>query len=85
VPYEQNALLYAALARACLDATFFTLPQAGHGFVGDPAGLEDPAVTAGATVQATSRCRTSGPTQLTPTWDLVATWLNRALHRGQAH
>jgi dienelactone hydrolase len=82
VPYDQSVLLFSALERACNDATFFTLPQAGHGFVGDPPGLEDPAVSAGATVQATSRCHSFGPKALAPSWDFIAGWLHRALDRG---
>jgi len=79
VPYEQGALLYRALARACADATLFTLPNAGHGFVDDPPGLEDPAVTDGATVQSTDRCRAARPRALAPSWDLIARWLRDRL------
>jgi acetyl esterase/lipase len=80
VPYQQGALLYSKLARACVDATLFTLPDAGHGFVGDPPGLEDPAVTEGATVQSTRhRCRTGDARPLTPSWDLIADWLDDRL------
>ena len=78
-PAEQGALLYAALQRKCGDATFFTLPDAPHGFVGDPAGLEDPAVTNGATVERTKRCRSSRPRASAPSWDFIARWLHRAL------
>jgi acetyl esterase/lipase len=76
VPYEQGRLLYAALARMRVDATLFTLPGAGHGFVGDPRGLDDPAVTAGATVESTDR---PGPEPLAPSWALVARWLHDRL------
>jgi acetyl esterase/lipase len=79
VPYEQGALLYEAVRRACGDAVLFTLPNAPHGFVGDPNGLADPAVTAGATVQATRRCFASAPGSLTPSWDLIAGWMRHAL------
>jgi len=81
VPYEQGALLYDALRRTCNDATFFTLPDAPHGFVGDPAGLEDPAVTNGSTVQRTKRCRAGRPRALAPSWGFIARWLHRALRR----
>jgi hypothetical protein len=64
-------------------ATTVTLPQAGHGFGGDPPGLEDPAVTAGASVRATSRCRSFGPEPLAPSWDFVAASLHRALDHGR--
>ena len=80
VPYEQGALLYQAVRRACGDAVLFTMPDAPHGFVGDPNGLEDPAVTAGSTAQATSHCLGSPPVRLKPSWDLVAGWLRLALH-----
>jgi acetyl esterase/lipase len=84
VPYEQGALLYAKLARACVDATLFTLPEAGHGFVGDPAGLEDPAITEGATVESARReCRTGHARPLAPTWDLIADWLHSRLGRSR--
>jgi acetyl esterase/lipase len=86
VPYEQGALLYAKLAHACVDATLFTLPNAGHGFVGDPPGLEDPAVTDDATVQSTRhRCRTGQASPLAPSWDLIAAWLHDALGRPRGH
>jgi acetyl esterase/lipase len=85
VPYEQSPLLFSKLARSCVPAALFTLPNAGHGFVGDPAGLEDPAVTAGATVQATTRhCRTSRSIPLEPSWDLIAAWLHDALDTAKA-
>jgi acetyl esterase/lipase len=79
VPYEQGALLYRALARACADATLFTLPNAGHGFVGDPPRLEDPAVSDGATVRSTDRCRSTRPRSRAPSWDLIARWLRDRL------
>jgi acetyl esterase/lipase len=79
VPWEQSALLYAALDRAGGDATFFALPHAGHGFAGDPQGLEDPAVTAGATVQRTEPARGGGPHAPAPSWDFVARWLDARL------
>lgn len=85
VPYHQSLLLYAALQRACGDATFFTLPAAGHGFVGDPRGLEDPAVTQGSYVEWTKGCRAHGPRPLTPTWDIVANWLRRELGGHRQH
>jgi acetyl esterase/lipase len=66
VPYEQSLLLYRALARAGRDATLFTLPNAGHGFVNDPPGLEDAAVT-------------EGSRPLAPSWDIIARWLRRRL------
>jgi acetyl esterase/lipase len=79
VPYHQSTLLYHALRRACADATFFTLPDAPHGFVGDPPGLEDPAVTDGATGESTRRCRASGTRPLEPSWELISDWLHREL------
>jgi acetyl esterase/lipase len=82
VPYNQSVLLYHALQRACDTATFFTLPHAPHGFVGDPPGLEDPAITQGATVQRTRQCHSTAPRPKAPTWDFVARWLHRHLHRG---
>lgn len=32
VPYEQSVLLYDALRDACVDATFYELPELGHGY-----------------------------------------------------
>jgi acetyl esterase/lipase len=79
VPFHQSTLLYEAVRRACGEAALFTLPDAGHGFVGDPPGLEDPAVTNGSTVEATKRCRAGGPRPLAPSWDLIARWLEHQL------
>jgi hypothetical protein len=47
--------------------------------VGDPNGLEDPATTAGSTVEATSRCLATRSVPLKPSWDLIAGWLHLAL------
>jgi len=79
VPAHQSTLLYRALRRACGDAALFTLPDAPHGFVGNPPGLEDPAVTNGSTVRATRHCRSSRPRPLAPSWDLIAAWLHRTI------
>jgi hypothetical protein len=47
--------------------------------VGDPNGLDDPATTAGSTVQATGHCLASPSLPLRPSWGFIAGWLHLAL------
>lgn len=79
VPFQQGQLLYEALSAACLDATFFALPEAGHGPF--TKFLTDDATRAGATRRSTTSgsCQRSGPEPAVPTWETVIAFLDRTL------
>jgi acetyl esterase/lipase len=78
VPFHQGELLYEALSAACRDATFVTLPRAGHGPF--TAFLVDDDVRAGASVRSTSPgCERTAASPSTPTWDMVTDFLDRTM------
>jgi acetyl esterase/lipase len=68
VPHAQSILLYNALRAACHDATFFSVPNAGH----DWRQVLDPANHTAQAVYRTYRCRerlTVGSPD--PSWDTI--------------
>jgi acetyl esterase/lipase len=76
VPHHQGEQLYMALNKACHDATFISLPKAGHGPWN--AFLTDDAIREAATVQTTTAagCAVTTPTSYTPTWRTVVDFLD---------
>jgi len=77
VPHNQGERLYMALNKACREATFISLPRAGHGpWLGF---LTDDAVREAATIRTTSAsgCAITSPTPFTPTWQTVIDFLDR--------
>ena len=76
VPHNQGEQLYMALNKACHDATFISLPKAGHGPWN--AFLTDDAVRGAATMQTTTAadCTVTTPTPYTPTWRTVVDFLD---------
>jgi acetyl esterase/lipase len=86
VPHHQGRLLYDALQAACREAVLYTVPGAPHGwpFWGRwLRGVHLPRTDDGpTTVSATRGCRDTGDvTAGEPTWDRLAGFLDRALHR----
>ena len=80
VPHHQSELLYAALAEAGADATFVSVPGAGHAHP----YLIDPAASASRVVSST---RQSGPDldllrTTGPTWTAILAFLDGALAAG---
>ena len=79
VPHNQGEQLYMALNKACREATFISLPRAGHG----PwwAFLTDDAVREASTMRTTSAagCAVTNPVPYTPTWQTVIAFLDRHL------
>lgn len=76
VPHHQGEQLYMALNKACLDATFISLPKGGHGPWNS--FLTDDAVREGATVRSTAAdCTVVNPTLITPTWKTVIDFLDK--------
>lgn len=79
VPHNQGEQLYMALNKACREATFISLPKAGHGPWN--AFLTDDAVREAATIRTTSAagCAVTNPVPYTPTWQTVIDFLDRHL------
>lgn len=85
VPHNQGELLYMALNKACLDATFISLPKAGHG----PWNgfLTDNALREWATLRSTAAadCTVVNPTPMaamapaSPSWQTVIDFLDKHL------
>lgn len=79
VPHNQGEQLYMALNKACREATFISLPKAGHG----PWNgfLTNDAIREGATIRSTSAegCVVANPTSVTPTWKTVTDFLDKHL------
>jgi len=76
VPHNQGERLYMALNKACREATFISLPKAGHGPWN--AFLTDDAVREAATIRTTSAagCAVTAPKPFTPTWQTVIDFLD---------
>jgi acetyl esterase/lipase len=73
VPHGQSELLYAALERACVPATFFSVPGVGHSRdITAPDNAES-------TVRSTTHCRDVTPRATRPTLDTIEDFLDRAL------
>lgn len=73
VPNNQSELLYPALKRACVPATFFSVPGVGHSRdVMSPDNAES-------TVRSTTHCRSTTPRVTRPTMDTIEDFLDRAL------
>jgi acetyl esterase/lipase len=79
VPHNQGEQLYMALNKACRDASFISLPRAGHGPWNGL--LTDDAVREAATIRTTSAagCVITNPTPYTPTWQTVVDFLDKHL------
>jgi acetyl esterase/lipase len=79
VPHNQGEQLYMALNKACLEATFISLPKAGHGPVNG--FLTNDAIRQGATMRSTSAaaCTVTNPAPFTPSWRTVIDFLDRQL------
>jgi acetyl esterase/lipase len=77
VPHNQGEQLYMALNKACHDATFISLPTAGHGPWN--AFLTSDTTRAAATMRSTAAegCTVTNPAPFTPTWQTVIEFLNR--------
>jgi acetyl esterase/lipase len=79
VPHQQGEALYMALNKACRDATFVSLPKAGHGpwvrF------LTDETMQEGAFVRSTSSqgCTIQNPAPGKPSWNMILDFLDRHL------
>jgi acetyl esterase/lipase len=84
VPHNQGEQLYMALNKACREATFISLPRAGHGPWN--AFLTDDTVREAATIRTTSAagCAVTNPVPYTPTWQTVIDFLDRHLMKKQA-
>lgn len=81
VPHAQGERLYVALSHACHDATFVSLPRAGHG---SPwSFLTDATVNSGATIRSTSAagCAVKTPEPYTPSYATVVDFFRRHLGR----
>ncbi len=80
VPHAQSILLYNALRSRCKDATFFSVPNAGHNW----RQVLDPANHVGQTVYRTRNCQeriTVGTPD--PTWTTIERFIDRAFDRGR--
>jgi acetyl esterase/lipase len=79
VPHSQGEQLYMALNKACKDATFITLPKAGHGPVNG--FLTSDSIREAATLRSTAAagCAVVNPTPFTPSWKTVIEFLDRNL------
>ena len=81
VPHNQGERLYMALNKACANATFISLPKAGHGPV---AGfLTDDALREAATMRSTSAdgCTVTNPVPYQPTWKTVTDFFDKYLRQ----
>jgi acetyl esterase/lipase len=78
VPHHQSELLYAALKKACVPATFFSVPGVGHSRdIVSPDNAE-------AVVRSTTHCRDVAPRASRPTLDTIEAFLDDVLHVHQA-
>jgi acetyl esterase/lipase len=81
VPHNQGEQLYMALNKACRDATFISLPKAGHGSVSG--FLTSDSTREAATMRSTSSagCAVTNPVPYTPNWKTITDFLDRTLRR----
>ena len=79
VPYQQGESFYQALNKLCHDATFISMPMAGHGVW--QTMMTDPDLAYGATIRSTSAtgCKVEFPQPFTPSWDVIINFLDRNL------
>jgi acetyl esterase/lipase len=79
VPHNQGEQLYMALNKACREATFISLPKAGHGPVNG--FLTNDAIREAAVMRSTSAtgCAVTNPAPFTPSWKTVTEFLDRHL------
>lgn len=76
VPHHQSELLYRALKRRCNDATFYSLPLAGH----STAFLSDPALTEGQVRYETQGCRERVSRRARPVqWETLVDFMRKHL------
>lgn len=79
VPHNQSELLYAALADACINTTFHSLPQVGHQYdFANDAGL-----ATGQTVKTVKRCHKEKTVKnpAAPTWEYIADFLKHNIRK----
>lgn len=75
VPHHQSELLYAALKRHCIPATFFSVPGVDHHkTIVSPDNPKS-------VVRLTAHCRDTAPRATRPTLATIASFLDRALRR----
>jgi acetyl esterase/lipase len=79
VPHHQSELLYAALKKACVPATFFSVPGVGHS-----KDIVSPD-NAAAEVRSTVGCRDTKPKATRPTLDTIEAFLDAALRVHPGH
>lgn len=81
VPHQQGEYLYQALNKACHDATFISLPTAGHGPI--TAFLSDDTVRQAAVLRSTTAegCVVQSPVPYVPTWSTVIEFLQKHLRQ----
>ena len=79
VPYQQGESLYQALNKVCHDASFISMPMAGHGVWRTM--MTDPDLAYGTTIRSTSAtgCEVEFPQPLMPSWDVIINFLDRNL------
>ena len=79
VPHQQGLSFYQALNKLCHDATFISMPLAGHGVWRTM--MTDPDLAYGATFRSTSAkgCEVEYPQPLTPSWDVIINFLDQNL------
>ena len=79
VPHAQGERLYQVLNKACHEAAFISLPLATHG--GWYKMMTDPKLAYGMTLRSTQAagCKTSPPAPVTPSWDLIVGFIDKAL------
>ncbi|MCO1580397.1 alpha/beta hydrolase [Crossiella sp. SN42] len=73
VPHHQSELLYAALKRACVATTFYSVPGVGH--AKDIVSPDTPP----AEVRSTTGCRGIAPPRNRPTLETIEAFLDTAL------
>ncbi len=80
VPHHQGEQLYQALNKVCRDATFISVPMAGHG---PPQGLITGETSRGATIRSTKAegCAVENPRPFEPSWRTVVDFLDTHLKK----
>jgi acetyl esterase/lipase len=77
VPHGQSVLLYNALRAQCRDATFFSVPNAGH----STSDVLSSTHFGAQTVRTTHTCQETTTTGTpNPSWDVIDSFLRTALH-----
>lgn len=79
VPHNQGERFYQALNKACKEATFISLPLAGHGPISS--FLNESKIQSGTTIQSTlaSNCAFESPKLYQPSWTTLIEFFDRNL------